>query len=103
MDEHERVPTKGPRALERRLGNRARLREEVSEGLRDLMRKRRIGKAALARRAGCSEETVERVLEGSYSFTIETLADLSIALGRGVHVVFGADAEEMRLPHDEAD
>ncbi len=85
-----------------RYANQARFLEEVSEGLRALMEKEGRTKAWLADALGCSRPAVSKILEGSHNFTLEKLADVCLALDRGVHVTFGANPVEMRLVQDEA-
>jgi|GEM_PF-6864942 len=85
-----------------KIRNRVRFREEVTAGLYGLLTKRH-SQAWLARRLDKSPPLISKWLEGSNNFEIDTLADLSLALGRAVHIVFGADVEEMRLPKDEAE
>lgn len=80
--------------------NRIRFREEVTEGIRALLTKRHT-QAWVARRLEKSPALISQMLEGSNNFEIDSLADLSLALGRGVHIVFGMDTDEMRLAVDE--
>ena len=85
-----------------RFGNQARFLEEVSEGIRALMESEAKNKAWLAATLGRSRPFVSKILEGSHNFTLETLADVCLALGRGVHITLGESAAEMRVVVDEA-
>lgn len=82
--------------------NRVRFREEVTEGIRDLLATNRHTQAWLARRLEKTPAGISKMLEGSNNFEIDSLADLSLALNRAVHIVFGVDTDEMRLAIDEA-
>jgi hypothetical protein len=84
-----------------RVSNQARFLEETSHGLFLLLKKSGKTKAWLARRLGCSRSVITKAFEGSNNFKLETLADIGLALGRAVHVTWGADASEMRIPTDE--
>ena len=84
-----------------RLSNRARFLEETSHGILELLRRSGRNRAWLARRMGCKPSMITKVLEGSHNFEMETLADITLALGRAVHVSWGADLSEMRVPRDE--
>lgn len=92
------------RALRNRdkLRNRFRFRDEVAHGIRTLLRDSGHRPAWLARRLDVSPARISKILDGSNNFEIDTLADLSIAFGRGVHIVFGIDGDEIRLPVIEA-
>jgi len=82
--------------------NRARFREEASEGLHRLIVSERRSKTWLAQRLGTSKSYVTKILEGSSpNFTLDTLADVFCALGRSVHITLGTNLDEMRLPLDE--
>lgn len=81
--------------------NRGRFLEETSHGILQLMRTNDKRQAWLARRLGVSPPFVSKVLEGSHNFTLETLADFGLAFGRAVHIVWGTDLDEMRIPVDE--
>ena len=85
-----------------RLNNRARLLEETSHGVFELMERQGVSRASLARRLGCSRSLVTKLLEGSHNFKLETLADVYLALGRAVHITLSDRLDEMRLPVDEA-
>jgi predicted XRE-type DNA-binding protein len=88
-----------------RVRNRHRFREEVTEGIRHLMQNApKRTQTWLATRLGVSRSRVCQVLEGSdNNFQLDTLADLALALNRGVHIVFGVNTDEMRLAQDEGE
>lgn len=86
---------------EARWDNRARVLEEISQGIADLMTKEGVSRSYLADRLGCHRSLISKVLGGSHNFTLQTLADISLAMGRGIHFTFGPDPQEMRWPVDE--
>lgn len=86
-----------------RVSNQARFLEETSHGLFELLQKSKKNKAWLSRRLGCGRPAITKAFEGSNNFKLETLADISLALGRAVHVVWGVDLTEMRFPRDESE
>jgi len=82
--------------------NRARFIDETTHGLKMLLDKEGRKRTWLAKRLGQSgRSAVTKALRGTNNFKLETLADISLALGRAVHVVWGADLGEMRFPVDE--
>lgn len=81
-----------------RLSNRARLLEEVSHGITRLMRHYGKNQAWLARRLGVPSSQVSKMLSGDHNFQLDTLADIALAFGVGVHVEFSKDPHEMRFP-----
>ncbi len=82
-----------------RESNRARFLEEASHGILRLLRQSNHNQAWLARRLDCKPSQISKILEGSHNFTMETLADVALALDRASHLVWGP-ADEMRLPID---
>lgn len=83
--------------------NRARFIDETTHGLYELLGKAGKDKAWLARRLGhAGRSAITKAFRGDNNFKLETLADISLALGRAVHVVWGADFKEVRFPRDEA-
>lgn len=83
--------------------NRTRFLDETSHGLWLLLQKSRKNKSWLAKRLGHGgRSAVTKAFKGSHNFKLETLADISLALGRAVHLTWGADPHEMRFPIDEA-
>ena len=84
-----------------RLSNRARFLEEATNGILWLMEDQGCQRKELAERLGCSKSFVTRILEGSHNFTLETLADVYLALNRSVHLTLGTHLAEMRMPVDE--
>lgn len=81
-----------------RLSNRARLLEEVSHGLTMLLRASGKNKAWLARTLGVSPAHISQILEGSHNFTLEALADITLAFGVGAHVRWSPDPSKMQIP-----
>lgn len=84
-----------------RIRNQCRFREEVTEGLRTLMAIRGFSPTRLAERSGLTTSRVREYLGGVEPLDLNTLATLTLAMGVGVHVIFGADPEEMRLARIE--
>lgn len=82
--------------------NRARFADEVSHGIFELLESSGHNRSWLADRLGCSKSAISKLLAGPSNLTIERLADITLAFGRGVHIVLGDDPSEMRLPVDEA-
>lgn len=86
-----------------RLSNRARFLEEASHGIYVLLERNGKSRSWLAKRLGRSRAFVTKILEGSHNFTLETLADVYLALGKSAHLTLGSDPDELRLPVDEED
>ena len=86
-----------------RLSNRARFLEEATHGIYALLETNGKNRSWLARRLGKSRAFVSKILEGSHNFTLETLADVYLALGKSAHLTLGSDPEELRLPINEDD
>jgi hypothetical protein len=71
---------------EARIENQERFKEEVSQAIFELMDYNEDRKADLARRLDCSPARVSQMLGGSHNFTLETVADVFMALGRAAHL-----------------
>lgn len=78
-----------------RIFNQERLKEEVSQAIYALMGYDDTRQALLAERLGCSRANVSKLLCGSHNFTLETLADVFMALGRSAHI--SLDAQPLSL------
>lgn len=80
--------------------NRERVKEEATIGLFNLMEELGVSRADLARRIGRRPSFVSKVLGGSHNLTLETLADLYLALGRAIHFSHSIDLQRVRVPTD---
>lgn len=69
-----------------RMFNQERFKEEVSQAIFALMNHDDTRQSELAGRLNCSRANVSKMLGGSHNFTLETLADVFMALGRSVHL-----------------
>ena len=83
--------------------NRARIKEEVSNSIYDLMVRYGVKRTELADLMDTFKSRISLMLSGDQNFQIETLADVFLVLGRAVHITLGADATELRLPVDEVE
>lgn len=83
--------------------NRARIKEEVSNGIYDLMVRTDVTRTELAKLIGTYKSRISLMLNGEQNFQIETLADIFLVLGRAVHFTLGADTNELRLLVDEVE
>ncbi len=81
--------------------NRARVTEEASYGIWQLMQEQGVTRSELAKRIGKRRSFVTKVLSGDHNFTIRTLADMYWALGGVLHFELGTDLMEMALPGQE--
>lgn len=81
-----------------RLFNQERLKDEIAESLHDLMSKNGIQQKDLAKRLGVSKSRVTRMLRGSKNLTLETVADVFMALGRSAHLRLDSLFEDTALP-----
>lgn len=88
--------------LDRRCYNRERFKEEAALGVYDLMEKLRLNRSEFAARIGRSRAFVTKILSGCHNFTLDTLADIFISLGRYPHFSLGVAPFEVRSPVDEA-
>lgn len=83
--------------------NRARIKEEVSNGIYDLMVRTDVNRTELSKLIGTFKSRISLMLNGEQNFQIETLADIFLVLGRAVHFTLGADTNELRLLVDEVE
>lgn len=74
-----------------RIENQERLKEEVSQAIFALLEYNNERKADLARKLNCSPAYVSKILSGSHNFTLESLADIFMALGRAAHLRLDLD------------
>jgi plasmid maintenance system antidote protein VapI len=81
--------------------NRSRLMAEVGQALWELMQHSEVKRSELAERLEISKAAVTKMLAGERNFTLKTLADVFLALGRAPHVVLGTDPAEYRAVVDE--
>lgn len=72
-----------------RIFNRQRLKNEVAEAIFELMEQSAISRSDFAKLIGTSKSHVTQMLGGSRNFTLDSLADIFLALGRSVHVTLG--------------
>lgn len=78
--------------------NRYRFLEEATHGVYALMEEQGRSRSWLAKQLGCSRAFVTKILEGTHNFTLETLADVYLALGRSIHLSFSDKFDQMKLP-----
>jgi len=73
--------------------NQDRFKEEVSLAIYHLMQNSGLQYKELAQRLGCSKAYVSKILTGNHNFTIETIADIFMALGRAAHIHLDTNCE----------
>jgi transcriptional regulator with XRE-family HTH domain len=81
--------------------NRERYKSEVAQAIFMLMRRHGVSRRELAELLGVSKGRVSQVLSGDHNFTLETLADWLLVLGRTPHVLLATDFDTIRQPVDE--
>lgn len=84
-----------------RIFNRQRLKSEVSEAIFELMEESDLSKSEFAKLIGTSKSHISQMLGGSRNFTLETLADIFLALGRSPHLALGTSHDEPQQTLDE--
>ncbi|MCC7406755.1 MAG: helix-turn-helix transcriptional regulator [Phycisphaeraceae bacterium] len=81
--------------------NRERYRNELAQGIFEIMRKNRIARTKLADLLGVNKSRISHILSGSKNLQADTLADVLLVLGRTPHLVLATDFDEVRFPVDE--
>lgn len=77
-----------------RIFNRQRLKSEVAEAIFDLLEESGTTKSQFAKIIGTSKSHVTQMLGGSRNFTLDSLADIFLALGRSAHVSLGTSHDQ---------
>ena len=93
-----RATDEGRRHLERE-----RVWIEATEAICELMERQEISKSDLARKLGHSPPYITKLLRGSNNFTLSTLSDVFMALGRSVHITHAPLGDSIRVPSDNED
>jgi len=78
-----------------------RLKEEVSQGIYDLMLRQDITRTRLAEMLDVDKSRITQILSGEQNLQLETMADIFLVLGRTVHITLGDNPDEYRIPKDE--
>lgn len=81
--------------------SRARLREEVTQAIYDLMTSQGLTRSEYAALTGKKKSYISRVLAGVQNLELDTVSDLFEALNRYPHLTLGTNPNEMRLAVDE--
>ena len=85
----------------RRLLEQERVLLEVTEIICKLMEASGVSKSQLARSLSKSPAFVTKILNGTNNFTLRTLSDVFLALGKSLHVELGPAGDAIRLPQTE--
>jgi len=81
--------------------NRERYRNELAQGVFELMRSQGVRRSELADMLGVERSRISHILSGSKNLQADTLADILLVLGRTPHLTLSDDFEEIRFPVDE--
>jgi transcriptional regulator with XRE-family HTH domain len=81
----------------RRILEQERLIVEVTETIAGLMADQNLSRSELATRIGKSRSFVTKLLGGTNNFTLRTLGDVFMALGRSAHLTVGELGEQVQL------
>lgn len=83
-----------------RIWNQERFKDEVAQAIFELMEQQGVKRSELADRLGVSKPRVTQFLGGSHNFTLETLADVFMALGRSAHIWLDTNPKSLAAMED---
>lgn len=81
--------------------NRIRYRNELANGIFELMVRRKVNRKKLAELLGVQKSRVTHILTGEKNLQADTLADVLLVLGRTPHLSLGVDFDSVRFALDE--
>jgi len=83
--------------------NRIRYKNELAQGIYDLMQTQAVNHTALAGLLGVEKSRISHILSGDKNLQADTLADVLLVLGRTPHLILASDFDEIRFPVDEGE